>query len=102
MRSLDRGTHRASLGNCGKCKLAVIGQAGDADADETKRTRTIAERAVEEAASELSDLAGIVDADAEGRRAAPDREVRVPEFRRDRPRRPPGLAEVIGDPRRHA
>ena len=65
-------------------QLAVLGEPGDADADEPERARAVAEPAVEQSAGELGDPVGLVDRGGEGRRAAADREVGVPQLRRHR------------------
>src|SRR5439155_2769485 len=83
------------VGNCGKRELPEVRQAGDADTDEPERTGPVTERAVEQTARELADLGAVVDADAQRRRAAADREVGVAQLGRDRARRAAGFAQVL-------
>src|SRR5687767_13523824 len=82
-------------------ELSVTREARHADADEPKCAGAIGESTVEQAAGELADLLRVVDADAQGGRAAPDREVRVPELRRDGARSPAAVTEQLGDSVRH-
>ena len=85
----------------GERELDVVDEARDADADEPERSRAVAERAVEQAAGELADPAGVVGPDRERGRARPDREIRVAELRRDRPRDLAAPLEVLGQALRH-
>ena len=72
-------------------QLPVLGQPGDADADEPQRARPVAQPAVEQPAGELGDPVRLVDRGGQRRRAAPDREVGVAELRRHGARREPPL-----------
>src|SRR5205823_13871826 len=82
-------------------ELRVLGEAGDADADEPQRPRPVAQRAVEEAARELADPLRVVGAGGQRRRARPDREVGIAELRRDGTRRLAAAAQVLGEPLGH-
>ena len=86
-RPLLRASAEATARSRPQGQLPVLGEPGDADADEPERARPIAEAAVEQPAGELGDPLGLVDRSGERRRAAPDREVRVPELGRHRSRR---------------
>src|SRR5262249_31948282 len=78
---------RAVFGSCGlESQLPEVGEAGDADADEAERARTVAEAPVEEMAGEVPDRFGGVDSRMQRSRAAPDREVGVAKLRRHCPR----------------
>ena len=73
----------------------------DRDAHEPERAGPVGEGAVEEIAGELPDTLAVREPGRQGRRAAPDGEVRVAELRRHRARDLPGLRQVRRDPKRH-
>ena len=66
-----------------------------------RRARPVAQPAVEQPAGEVADLARVVDADVERRRAAADREVGVAELRRHGARDLALRPQVLGDLARH-
>ena len=84
--SWDRLRRRNNRGS-DKRELAIFGEAGYAHAGQPKRSRPVAEAAVEERAGELRDLFRIVDRNPERDGAAPNREVRVAELELNRPGR---------------
>src|SRR5918995_860950 len=70
-------TVRTSMGfTLDQRQLAMGLEAGQTDADEAERTGSVGQRPVEQRTGELPDSVGIVGADGQRRRAAPDREVR--------------------------
>src|SRR5215203_6243002 len=66
-------------------------------ADETEGSWTVFQRAVEQGARELPDAVRVVGADRQRGRAAPDREVRVADLRRDCASRLAGAPQVLGE-----
>src|SRR5438270_12495755 len=90
------------VAKCGKRKLTEIGEARHADADESQRTRALAQCAVEQRARKLADLVRTIDADAHGARSASNREVRVTLLCGHRACRPAGVAELVGRAPCHA
>src|SRR5437763_10505841 len=80
--------------------LAVLGETGDADADQTERAGPIAERAVEEGACKLTDPLAVVGADRHGRRARPDGEVGIAKLGRDGAANLSAGAQVLTEPKR--
>ena len=83
-------------------QLPVLREARDADAHQSERSRPVSEAAVEQPARELRDPLCLVDRRGQRRRSAADREVRVAELGRHRPRRELPLQEARRNVRRHA
>ena len=78
-------------------ELTVRREAGHADADEAQRAGPVAQAAIEKAAGDVADDAGLVDSRRQGRRARADREVSVAKLRGHSATGQARVAQPLGD-----